>query len=91
MKQPNLSDLEIDVRGTKRIRSRMAKSKKIKITINLDEDVLALVKKQAEESGVPYQSLINRLIRGALVEHKEETKRLDRIERELEALKKKVG
>ncbi len=91
MKQPNLNDLEVDVQGTKRIRSKMAKAKKVKITINLDEDVLELVKQQAEESGTPYQSLINRLIRGALIENKEEAKRIDRIERELEALKKKVG
>ena len=91
MKQPNLNDLEIDIQGTKHIRSKMAKVKKVKITINLDEDVLELVKKQAEESGTPYQSLINRLIRGALVENKEEAKRIDRIERELEALKRKVG
>ncbi len=91
MKQPNLNDLEIDVQGTKRIRTKMAKGKKVKITINLDEDVLELVKKLAVESGTPYQSLINRLIRGALIENKEEAKRIDRIECELEALKKKVG
>ena len=68
MKQPNLSDLKIDMQGTNRIRSKMAKAKKIKITINLDEDLLVLVKEQADESGTPYQSLINRLIRRALIE-----------------------
>ena len=91
MKQPKMMDLEIDIRGTKQIRAKMAKTKKIKITINVDEDLLVLVKQKAEESATPYQTLINRLIRSALNSSKEEYKRLDRLERDVESLKKKLG
>ena len=91
MRQPKLSNLKIDVEGTKKIRSKMAKVKKVKITINVDSDILSEVKERAEETGIPYQNFINRLLRSAIAGKSEELSRLDRLESELKKLKKKVS
>lgn len=91
MKQPKLSDLKVDARGTKSIRKAMTKAKKIKITINVDEDLLVELRRMAEETGTPYQSLLNRVLKDAVMGKKTERTRLDRLEREVERLKKKIS
>lgn len=91
MKQPKLSDLKIDNKGTKAMRKMMAKAKKIKITINVDEDLLVELKHMAEETGTPYQALLNRVLKDAVMTKKDEGSRLDRLEREVERLKKKIS
>jgi tRNA(Phe) wybutosine-synthesizing methylase Tyw3 len=69
----------------------MAKAKKIKITINVDEDIIVELKRMAEETGTPYQSLMNRVLKDAVMIKKGEGSRLDRLEREIERLKKKIS
>lgn len=91
MKQPKLSDLKIDTKGTKTMRKMMAKAKKIKITVNVDEDLLAELKLMAEKTGTPYQSLLNRVLKDAVISKKNEGSRLDKLEREVERLKKKIS
>lgn len=91
MKQPKLSDLKIDTKGTKALRKLMARTKKIKITINVDEDLLVELKHMAEETGTPYQSLLNRVLKDAVMAKKNEGSRLDRLEREIKRLKKKIS
>ncbi len=91
MKQPKLSDVKIDKKGTAAMRKLMAKSKKIKITINVDEDLLIELRNMAEETGTPYQSLLNRVLKDAVMSKKDEGSRLDRLEREVERLKKKIS
>jgi len=91
MKQPKLSDLKIDVSGTKRMRSAMAKVKKIKITVNVDEEILASVRQMSEETGVPYQTLMNKILKDALSSRKKDESRLDHLEREVAELKKKLS
>lgn len=91
MKQPRLSDVKVDPKGTKAMRKMMAKAKKIKITINVDEDLLIELRHMAEETGTPYQSLLNRVLKDAVMSKKDEGSRLDRIEREIERLKKKIS
>jgi predicted DNA binding CopG/RHH family protein len=91
MKQPKLGDLVLDQKGTKEIRSKMAKTKKIKITINIDEDSLDILRDISEKSGAPYQKLLNQVLREGLRKRRESESRLDRIEREIEKLKKKVA
>jgi predicted DNA binding CopG/RHH family protein len=91
MKQPRLSDLKIDVKGTKAIRKAMTKAKKIKITVNVDEDLLMELRRMAESTGTPYQSLLNRVLKDAVMARKTEGTRLDRLEREIEQLKKKIS
>jgi predicted DNA binding CopG/RHH family protein len=91
MKQPRLSDLAIDREGTKRIRASIAKTKKVKITINIYEDSLELLKKIAGETGTPYQKLLNLVLKEGLKRRNDSESRLDRLEREIEKLKKKVA
>lgn len=91
MKQPKLSDLKIDTKGTKALRKMMTKAKKIKITVNVDEDILTELRQMAEETGTPYQSLLNKVLKDAVMGKKAEGTRLDRLEREVERLKKKIS
>ena len=91
MKQPKLSDLKIDVKGTKQMRARMAKARKIKITVNIDEDILESLRDTADASGIPYQSLLNRLLRESVEKSSENASRLEKLEREVQALKKKIS
>ena len=91
MKQPKLSDLKIDTKGTKAIRKMMTKSKKIKITINVEEDLLREIRRMAESMGTPYQTLLNKVLKDAVLSKIEDGSRLDRLERELERLKKKLA
>lgn len=91
MKQPKLSDVKIDAKGTKAMRKLMAKAKKIKITINVDEDLLVELRRMAEATGTPYQSLLNKVLKDAVIAKKDEGSRLDRLEREVQRLKKKIS
>jgi hypothetical protein len=47
MKQPKTSDLVIDRAGTRAVRAQLKRAKTIKITINIDQDSLALFAKRA--------------------------------------------
>lgn len=91
MKQPKLSDLKIDTKSTKALRKMMTKAKKIKITVNVDEDILTELRQMADETGTPYQSLLNKVLKDAVMGKKAEGSRLDRLEREVERLKKKLS
>ena len=91
MKQPKLSNLKLDQKGTKALRDSMAKSKKIKITINFDADILDEVKKLAKDTGSPYQTLLNKIVRDSLIQKRTQETRLDRLEKEIQALKKRIA
>ncbi len=91
MKQPKLHDLVIDRRSTTEIRSKMKRARKIKITINVDEDSLALLRKMSSETGAPYQRLLNQILKEGLSKRSEAESRLDRIEKELKRIKRKIA
>ncbi len=91
MRQPRISNLKIDKKGTASLRKIIAKAKKIKITINVDEDILLELRQIAYETGTPYQSLLNRFLRESLSAKKFRSSRLDRLEKEVERLKKKLS
>jgi len=40
------------------------------VTVRLSDDVIAYFKEMAEESGVPYQSLINLYLRDCVAQHR---------------------
>lgn len=90
MKQPKLSDLKIDKKGTRQLRAQMAKIKKVKITINLDSDLIASVKETAAETGAPYQTYINRILRETFSRKVTQEKRLNRLEKEVAQIKKQL-
>ncbi len=91
MKQPKLNELVIDRRGTKENRSKMKRSKKIKVTINVDEDSLVLLRKMSSETGAPYQKLLNQILKEGLSKRTEAESRLDRIEKELKRIKRELA
>ena len=41
------------------------------VTLRLSEDVISYFKKMADETGVPYQSLINLYLRDCVTQHRE--------------------
>ncbi len=90
MKQPKISNLTIDRKGTTTIRERMAKNKKVKITINVDQDSLESLRKLAGQSGASYQKLLNQILREGLNGRSNAESRLDRVEQEIAKLKKKL-
>lgn len=50
----------------------LSKAKK-QLTIRIDEDTIAYFRNLAEESGIPYQSLINLYLRECATSHKKLT------------------
>lgn len=91
MKQPKMNDLVMDHKGTKRMHDQMARTKKIKITINIDQDSLEALKELSGKTGAPYQKLLNQILKEGLHKRDQAESRLDQLERELEKLKKKVA
>lgn len=91
MKQPKVSDLKIDKKGTLAMRKKASATKKVKITINFDEDVLDKVRELAHSRGTPYQTLLNKMVRDSLSNAKSQESRLNKLERTVKDLKKKVG
>ena len=90
MKEPKLNELVIDKKGTQQIRRKMAAARSIKITINIDKDNLEILRAKAAQTGVPYQRLLNRLLNSALQNDTQTESRLDRLEKEIGRLKKKI-
>jgi predicted DNA binding CopG/RHH family protein len=86
-----MSDLVIDRKGTKRVRGEAGRTRKIKITINIDQDSLDALREMSGKSGAPYQKLLNLILKEGLKRRGAADSRLDRIEKELERLKKKVA
>lgn len=91
MKQPKTSSLKIDVTETKKIREQMAKKKSIKITINIDVATLEKLRQISEETGVPYQRLLNKLLQESLNKSDDTISRLDKLENEVKKLKRKLA
>jgi hypothetical protein len=91
MKEPNRNKLRLDAVETRRIRELGSKSKSIKITINVDAATLTALKTEATASGVPYQRLLNKLLRNAVTGRESTEQRIDRLERELNKIKKKLA
>jgi hypothetical protein len=88
MKQPKLNNLVIDHKGTSIMRARLKKAKTIKITINIDQDSLAFLQKRSRQFHIPYLHLLNQALTS---QRTQATSRLDRIERELKKLKRRIA
>ncbi len=90
MKEPKLNELAIDEKGTRQMRRKMAASRLIKITINIDKSNLEILRAKAAKTGVPYQRLLNQFLNSALQNDVQTESRLDRLEKEINRLKKKI-
>lgn len=91
MKKPRMRDLTLDHAGTREIRAEMARRGAVKITINVDADSLEKLKELSAESGVPYQRLLNSILRDRLATASTVQTRLDRIEKELARVKRQLA
>ena len=91
MKQPKINDLVIDRAGTKAVLAQLKRAKTIKITINIDHDSLALLQKGSRGSRVSYQQLVNQVLIAGIGKKPQADSRLDRIERELKKLKRRIA
>ena len=91
MRKPHIREMRVDAAGTRRIRAEVAARKSVKITINVDADSLTKLKALSAESGVPYQRLLNGILKERLVTTDTLTSRLDRVERELARVKKTLA
>jgi predicted DNA binding CopG/RHH family protein len=91
MKQPNLNNLTIDRAGTRKLRAQMQNTKKIKITIDIDAQRLTLVRKVSGKSSIPYQQILSQVLKETAIEKGEARSRLDRIEKEIEKLKRQIA
>jgi len=91
MREPTLRNLKLDAAETTKIKRAMKKQRLVKITINLDADSLKAVKKEASASGVPYQRLLNKLLKESLASKRATESRIDRLERELREVKKRLA
>lgn len=61
---------EYDLSKMKARKNPYASKLKKPVTIRLSEDVIDYFKRMAEESGVPYQSLINLYLRDCASQHR---------------------
>jgi predicted DNA binding CopG/RHH family protein len=91
MKQPKLSNMVLDKKGTKRMRVKATKTNKVKITINIDLENLESLKAIAVKSGASYQKLLNQILKEGLSKKTSSETRLDRLEKEMEKLRKKIA
>jgi hypothetical protein len=91
MKQPKINDLVIDRAGTRAVRAQLKRAKTIKITINIDQDSLALLQKGPRRTRVSYQQLLNQVLTAGISQKPQAEARLDRIERELKKLKRRIA
>jgi len=53
------------------VKNPYLRSSKKQITIRLDEDVITYFKSMSEDSGIPYQSLVNLYLRDCVAEKKQ--------------------
>ena len=91
MKQKTKGKLSIDWAGTKTIREGMVSRKFVKITINVDATSLAALKRESEKSGVPYQRLLNALLKEGIETKRHTDSRLEKLEKEVERVKRKLA
>jgi uncharacterized protein (DUF4415 family) len=61
---------EYDLGSMKSRKNPYASKLKKPVTMRLGEDVISYFKDMAEESGVPYQSLINLYLRDCVAQHR---------------------
>jgi uncharacterized protein (DUF4415 family) len=91
MKKPNIKNLRVDMEQTMKIRQLMADTKKIKITLCLDEDSLDKLKAMANEKGSKYQTLLNHILRLYLANEHTIEERVEKLEEELKRIKSKLA
>ena len=91
MKQPKLNYRSIDWKATARMRSKMAKAKKLTITINVDRSALAFLGKLSTRDRNAYQTLLTGALKRNSITPSETERRLLTVEQELRRLKRRLA
>ncbi len=80
---------EFNFKGAKRGARLDPQTTKIAVTTRLDPDVLSWLREQAEKKGIPYQTLMNSLLKEAMQRPEDSEEYIRRIVRE--EMQKKTG
>jgi predicted DNA binding CopG/RHH family protein len=88
MREPKLSRLTIDEAATAKVRAALARNTAVKITINVDTKSLSALKRISQQTGVPYQALVGRVLKETVNRRATTESRLDRLEREIKKMKR---
>ena len=95
MKEPKLKSLHIDKKGTEEMHLRAKRLPKVKITINIDKEIIDQLREKAIESGVPYQTLLNKMLKDSFQSENhgslQTEKRISRLEKEIAKIKKHIA
>ncbi len=94
MKKPKVNDLVQDMDETRKVHSAAKKSKSIKITINIDASSLSQLRKLSDQTGVPYQRLLNKFLKEGLdnqTDSMDMEARMKKLETELKRLKRRIA
>lgn len=91
MKKPKINNLVHNQELTEKIHLKMKSAKSIKITINIDSESLQELKTQSKNTGIPYQRLLNQILKSGLSKVNDSNRRLDKIEKELASIKRKIA
>jgi len=91
MKKPALKNLEYNKAETRKIRAGAHKPQNVKITININGETLIHLRDMAAQTGIPYQRLLNKLLKEGLGKTDSTESRLAKLEKGLERLKKKLA
>jgi len=67
---PEIMKKEYDLSKMKSRKNPYASKLKRQVTIRMAEDVISYFKELAEETGIPYQSLINLYLRDCMAHHR---------------------
>ena len=95
MKEPKLKNLRIDEKATVEMHLRSKKSSKVKITINIDKEIIDQLREESSNTGVPYQTLLNKILKDRFKSKDRGSigtdERIARLEREIIKIKKKLA
>jgi len=91
MKKPKIVDLKINKSETQKIRVAQKNAATIKITFNIEKDTLNKLKAISKDSEIPYQRLLNKLLKESLLGKSSLEERISKLEQELIRVKKKLA
>ena len=88
MREPTLDRLKVDEAGMAKLRAAFGRQKAVQITIDMDANSFRGLKRAARETGVPYETLLGRLLK--MGEHRRATMEscLNRLEQEVKRMKR---
>lgn len=91
MKKTKVNNLRLNKDETKKIKEFQSNAKSVKITINIDSNTFNVLKKLSNETGIPYQRLLNKFLRESIQNKTTLEDRIEKVENELAKVKKKLA